>query len=275
MKADIRYGKHNVSFYRTHPVRGLLAGRVSIDVFGDNFLPAYTQGDNREVVATDTMKNFVYAMALEYTGATHEGFTAFLGRRLLAAYPQMQWLRLLVHEVPFVRHSAKLLSPLDDDYGSVELEIGRDGFRTLRCGRRNLRLVKLTGSAFKDFARDAYTTLPEVSDRPLFIYLDVLWRYRRAEDALMDGATHIASETVRDSVVATFDDFVSMSIQHLVHEMANRLLDQFGGMSEVSFEAQNHLWDTSKVSEADPSTKVFSDPKPAHGFIGLTLNRDA
>jgi len=29
MKADIRYGKHNVSFYRTHPVRGLLAGRAT------------------------------------------------------------------------------------------------------------------------------------------------------------------------------------------------------------------------------------------------------
>ena len=24
MNADIRYGKHNVSFYRTHPSRGLL-----------------------------------------------------------------------------------------------------------------------------------------------------------------------------------------------------------------------------------------------------------
>src|ERR1700682_6124071 len=82
MKADIRYGKHTVSFYRTHPVRGLLAGRVSIDVFGDNFLPAYTEGDNREVVATDTMKNFVYAMALEYQGATHEGFAAVPGRPL-------------------------------------------------------------------------------------------------------------------------------------------------------------------------------------------------
>jgi urate oxidase len=275
VKADIRYGKHNVSFYRTHAVRGLLAARVSIDVFGDNFLPAYTEGDNREVVATDTMKNFVYAMALEYPGATHEGFAAFLGRRFLTTYAQMQWLRIVVQEVPFARHSPKLLSPLADDYGSVELEIGREGLRALRCGRRNMRLVKLTGSAFKDFARDAYTTLPEVSDRPLFIYLDVHWRYRRAEDGVADGPTHIASEAVRDSLTATFDDFVSMSIQHLVYEMANRLLDQFGGMSEVSFEAQNHLWDTSKVSEVDLGTRVFSDPKPAHGFIGLTLRRDA
>lgn len=275
MTSEIRYGKHNVSFYRTHAARGLLGGRVSIDVFGDNFMPAYTEGDNRQVVATDTMKNFVYAMALEYTGASHEGFAAYLGRRFLETYEQMQWLRVALLETPFAHHSAKLLSPLEDDYGTVDLEIDRKGVRSLRCGRRNLRLVKLTGSAFKDFARDAYTTLPEVTDRPLFIYLDVYWRYRDAQDAINDGAARIASESVRDSVIATFDDFVSMSIQHLVYEMGQRLLEEFAGLSEVSFEAQNRLWDTSKVSEADPKTRVFSDPKPAHGMIGLTLSRDA
>ena len=275
MNAAIKYGKHDVSFYRTHPGRGLLGGRVSIDVFGDNFMPAYTEGDNREVVATDTMKNFVYAMALEYAGSSHEGFTAFLGRRFLETYPQMQWLRLVTTETPFAQHSAKLLSPLEDDYGYVDLEIGRDGARALRCGRRKLHLVKLAGSAFKDFARDRYTTLPEVTDRPLFIYLDVYWRYRRIEDGIDDGKTRIPSESIRDALIATFDDFVSMSIQHLVHEMGQRLLQQFSALSEVSFEAQNRLWDTSKVSEADPKTRVFSDPKPAHGVIGLTLKRDA
>ena len=275
MKAEIRYGKHDVSFYRTHPSLGLLGGRVSIDVFGDNFLPAYTEGDNREVVATDTMKNFVYAMALEYPGASHEGFAAFLGRRFLDTYPQMQWLRLALREIPFAQHSVKLLSPLDDDYGSVEIEVGREGLRALRCGRRNLRLVKLTGSAFRDFARDAYTTLPERADRPLFIHLDVHWRYRHMGDGVNDGAARIESQAVREAVIATFDDFVSMSIQHLVHEMGTRLLARFTAMAEVSFEAQNRLWDTSKTSDTDPSTKVFSDPKPAHGMIGLTLKRDA
>ena len=275
MKTDIRYGKHNVSFYRTHPERGLLGGRVSIDVFGDNFLPAYTEGDNRQVVATDTMKNFVYAMALEYEGASHEGFAAFLGRRFLETYPQMQWLRLELRERPFAQHSKKLLSPLADDYGVVQLEIGREGVRDLRCGRRDLQLVKLTGSAFKDFARDAYTTLPEVSDRPLFVLLDVHWRYGRIEDGIGDGPARVPSEAVRESVIATFDAFVSMSIQHLVYEMGTRLLQRFERIAEVSFQAQNRLWDTSKVSEADPMTKVFSDPKPAHGMIGLTLHRDA
>jgi urate oxidase len=275
VSADIRYGKHNVSFYRTHPVRGLLGGRVSIDVFGDNFMPAYTEGDNREVVATDTMKNFVYAMALEYPGSSHEGFTAFLGNRLLETYPQMKALRIFVREIPFAAHSDKLLTPLDDDYGTVELELGRDGLRSLRCGRRNLRLVKLTGSAFREFARDAYTTLPEVSDRPLFIYLDVYWRYLAMADGVSDGRGRIDSEAVRKAVIAAFDEFISMSIQHLVYEMGTRLLAGFSGMSEVSFEAENRLWDTSKTSDVDPKTRVFSDPKPAHGSIGLSLRRDA
>jgi len=275
MTTDIQYGKHEVSFYRTHPQKVLFAGRASIDVFGDNFMPAYTEGDNRGVVATDTMKNFVYAMALAFAGDRYELFAEFLGRQFLEHYPQMQSLRIFLRELPFEAHSDKLLSgPLDDDYEIVELHLDRAGVQSLRVGRRNLRLVKLTGSAFKSFARDEFTTLPEVTDRPLYIFLDVHWRYP-------DGGAAIASERlvgsgeVRDVVRKTFDDFVSMSIQHLVHEMGKRVLERFPELSEVSFDAQNRLWDTSKVSEKDPKIRVFSDPKPAHGSIGLTLRRDA
>jgi len=171
MKAEIRYGKHEVSFYRTHPTRGLFAGRASIDVFGDNFMPAYTEGDNRNVVATDTMKNFVYAMALEYDGDRYEGFADFLARQFQQHYDQMQSLRVSISELPFLKHSDKLLSgPLDDDYESVEVERDRTGLRSLRCSRRKLRLIKLTGSAFKSFARDEFTTLPR-SHRPAALYL--------------------------------------------------------------------------------------------------------
>jgi urate oxidase len=274
VKAEIRYGKHEVSFYRTHPTRGLFAGKASIDVFGDNFLPAYTEGDNRNVVATDTMKNFVYAMALDYPGDSYEGFADYLGLQFLQHYEQMQSLRVSIRELPFQKHSDKLLSgPLEDDHESVELERDRNGLRSLRCGRRDLRLIKITGSAFKSFARDEFTTLPEVTDRPLYIYLDVFWRYPDPALALKSGKL-VSSAKVRDLVVKTFDDFVSMSIQHLVNEMGSRILDRFQELSEVSFMAQNRLWDTSGRGEGSNSERVFSDPKPAHGVIGLTLRRD-
>ena len=71
----------------------------------------------------------------------------------------------------------------------------------------------------------------------------------------------------------TFGDFNSRSIQHLVHEMGVRLLDQQPGIAEVSCEARNRLWDTSAVSEEDERATVYTDPRPPYGMIGLTLRR--
>lgn len=292
MKHEIGYGKHEISFYRAHatpltdvePIPEssftgrsnlLLAGVATMDVLGDNFLPAYTEGDNRDVVATDTMKNFVYAMALEYPGSTTEGLAAFLARRFLDTYRHVRGVRVRLVERPFRDLSDKLLAAADGDRGMASIEVSRDRLVDFECGRLDLRLIKLTGSAFAAFQRDRYTTLPEVQDRPLHVYLDVRWRYRDPERALTGGAAGLApSEQVRDLVGNTFDDFVSMSIQHLVHEMGLRLLQRFPALAEVSFEAQNRLWDTSGVSERDPRVRVFSDPKPAHGHIALRLLRE-
>lgn len=291
MKHEIRYGKAQISVYRTNarPLEGvppipesgftrrdntILGAEVTVDVFGDNFLPAYTEGDNRNVVATDTMKNFTYAMALEYTGSTQEGFAAHLARMFLSHYPQMKRIRVRSRELPFQRYSEKLLSPTSDDHGFVDLEMETGELLSFHAGRRGLKLVKLTGSSFASFARDQYTTLPERPDRPLFIHLDVAWRYSDPIPALADEpAGYVPSEQVADLVRSTFDGFISLSIQHLVNEMGHRILERFPALAEVSLEAQNRLWDTSAEGET-VKTRVYSDPKPAHGSIGLRLTRD-
>jgi len=291
MKYDIGYGKHEISFYRAHatPLTGvepipessftgrsnlLLAGVATIDVLGENFLPAYTEGDNRDVVATDTMKNFVYAMTLDYAGATTEGLAAFLARRFLDTYKHVRGVRVRIDEMPFRDLSDKLLAPAAGDRGTATAEVSQEGLVDVECGRLDLRLIKLTGSAFAAFQRDRYTTLPEVQDRPLHIYLDVHWRYRDPEPALAGTAAGLVpSEQVRDLIAHTFDGFVSMSIQHVVHEMGLRVLDRFPALSVVSISAQNRLWDTSAVSERDPKVRVFSNPKPAHGHITLRVAR--
>jgi urate oxidase / 2-oxo-4-hydroxy-4-carboxy-5-ureidoimidazoline decarboxylase len=272
MSYEIRYGKAEISLYRTKlGARALFGALVQVDVFGDNFLPAYTEGDNSMVVATDTMKNFTYAAALEFEGSTHEQFAAFLARRFLDTYEQMQRVRVRCQELPLTEWSDKLLSPSYNDHGLVVLEADRSGVVDLECAREDLRLVKLTGSAFASFVRDRYTTLPERKDRPLYIHLDVRWRY--GEPGLALGPDHVPSEDVAKSVRATFDDFVSLSIQHLVHEMGERLLKQYPQLGEVGFDAQNRLWDTSAQSEKDDLTRVYSEPKPAHGLIGLKVRR--
>jgi urate oxidase len=262
----IHYGKAEVSVYKSDGVRELWGADVEIDVFGDNFTPAYTGGDNSIVVATDTMKNFVHVAALEFEGDSLEAFGEHLGRRFLDTYAHVERIGLRVAERPFARRSDVLFQRLHDDHGIVELTMGRGGVEDHRCGRERLELIKITGSSFASFARDAYTTLPEVRDRPLFIHLDVHWRHE-------DWERRVRSDDVRESIAATFDDFVSMSIQHLVHEMGTRALRRFPELSEISFEAQNRLWDTAQVSEADERVKVYTDPRPPYGMIGLVLRR--
>ena len=263
----IHYGKDEVSVYRSDSVRSLWGADVRLDVFGDNFLPAYTDGDNSMVVATDTMKNFVHVAALEFEGEELEGFAEHLGRRFLDTYGHVERVGVRVRERPFLRRSDVLFQRLHDDHGVVELTLGRDGILDHRCGRAGLELVKITGSSFANFPRDDYTTLPEVGDRPLLVHLDVHWRHA-------DWARRVAGTEVRDALAETFDAFVSMSIQHLVHEMGRRALDRFSGLAEIAFEAQNRLWDTAQVSERDERLKVYTDPRPPFGMIGLVLRRD-
>jgi urate oxidase len=139
-----------------------------------------------------------------------------------------------------------------------------------RCGHVGLQLLKVTGSSFTNFVRDNYTTLPERVDRPLFIYLDVYWKYTNIADM---QERYIPSEQVRDVVQAVFHEFVSESIQHLVHEMGLRLLTRFPQMAEVSFEGQNRTRDLIGTSEGSPEQKVYTDPFSAYGMIKLTITR--
>jgi urate oxidase / 2-oxo-4-hydroxy-4-carboxy-5-ureidoimidazoline decarboxylase len=307
VKPTIQYGKRRVSVYRTYarPLKGLAAipeseftGRenvlfaadVDVEVFGENFLPAYTEGDNSSVVATDTMKNFVHRMALEFPGATLEGFLEFLGRRFLETYAQMESLRVTGREAPFkaarvpgqdgaFTRSTVLFGRSRDDRAYAQLRLERQGTGALvtehLCGQEELQLIKVTGSSFARFVRDDFTTLPERTDRPLFIYLNVYWRYADTADAVgEDAGRYVAAEQVRDLVQVTFHELVSMSIQHLVYEMGRRILARFPQLAEVSFEAQNRLWDTALASETNPRVKVYTDPRPPYGTIGLTLRRE-
>jgi urate oxidase len=262
------------------PVRdldsGLLAADVSMEVLGQGFMPAYTEGDNRNVVATDTMKNVILRHALEHADPVPEAFLHSLGRRFLDAYAEMETLRLRARELPFasVRGSRRLFTLSGGEHGVAELELDREGLLGQRSGLENVRLLKTSGSAFTRFARDDATTLPERSDRPLFVHMDVAWRYRDPADALAgDPARYVAPVQVRDVICAVFDEFVSESIQHLVHEFGQRMLERFPALGEVSFAAENHTHDPVPGSRQDADRRAYTSAFPAYGLITLTLTR--
>ncbi|MBO0792304.1 MAG: urate oxidase [Ktedonobacteraceae bacterium] len=301
----ISYGKAQVPLYRVyaHPLRDIqpvpesaFVGRenvvfalnVDMEVLGDDFLPAYTRGDNSRVIATDSMKNFILRHALTFDGSTIEGFLATLGRAFMERYAIVKGLRLVASEMPFIAasvpgegrfvESSVLFKRAHDDFSTAELSFERVGEQVIAtghsCGRVGLQLLKVTGSSFTRFVRDAYTTLPERVDRPLYIYLDLSWKYRDIADLLaVDRGRYVPAEQVRDVVQVVFHEFVSESIQHLVHEMGQRLLTRFPQLAEVAFRAQNRTRDPFGEAEDDPKVKVYSDPFPAYGMINLTIRR--
>src|SRR3954451_11428119 len=252
LRYEISYGKAAVPVYRhdAAPLEGvsaipesgftgrsnrLFAAEIDVEVFGDNFLPAYTEGDNSMVVATDSMKNFVLRETASWQGATLESLLDHLGRRLLATYDVMHGLRVTGRELRFDPQpgSGVLYARSHDERSeaSLRFERGADGAIVLAghgCARRGIELLKTTGSSFTSFVRDGYTTLPERRDRPLYIYLDVGWRYGDVADLLEPNrGRYVPSEQVRDLIATVFHEMVSESIQHLVHGMGTRLLDRF------------------------------------------------
>jgi urate oxidase / 2-oxo-4-hydroxy-4-carboxy-5-ureidoimidazoline decarboxylase len=306
VKHEIRYGKADVKVYRTNaePLTGitripespfagrentLAAAEVEVVVHGTAFLDAYTKGDNRLVVATDTMKNFIHATSLSARARALEEWLLEVGTAFLDTYPHMERLTMLGRDLPFpaaiipcdggFEASDRLFSRDRCDTGTARLELARDEAGAVvitdhECGRRDLQLIKLTGSAFADFARDEHTTLPERRDRPLYIWCDIGWRYADAHDAVLtDPARYVASEQVADLANTVFHEFVSLSIQHLVNEIGTRMLDRWPQLAEVSFDAQNRLWDLVAESEEDPRVKTYADPRPPYGHIGLVLKR--
>jgi urate oxidase len=311
---EISYGKLRVPLYRVyarplsgvHPIpesaftgRGnvLVGVEVDLEVFGDAFLGAYTEGDNSRVVATDSMKNIILRQSLAYDGATIEGLLAHLGRVFLGAYDDMRSVRLTAREFPFAavtvpaqtsdqagyEESDRLFSRQYGDHTVATLTMeraadGSDSGVTItdhQIGRVGMELLKVTGSAFTSFVRDANTTLPERGDRPLFVHMDLRWRYADLADLLDEThARYVPPEQMRDLAQAVFHEFVSESIQHLVHEMGTRILSRFPQLTEVAFEAQNRTPDPAATSDADPRVKVYTAPFPAFGLIRLTIRRN-
>ena len=308
MRHEIRYGKADVKVYRTHaePLTGitaipespfsgrenlLAAAEIEVVVRGTQFLDAYTKGDNRLVVATDTMKNFIHAVSLRARARALEEWLFEVGTAFLDTYPHMERLMMVGRDLPFpaalvpaadgdgFEASDRLFSRDRSDYGFARLELARDDSGGVEItdhesGRRELQLIKITGSAFADFARDEHTTLPERRDRPLYIWSDIGWTYADASHAVLgDASKYVASEQVADLANAVFHEFVSLSIQHLVNEIGIRMLDRWPQLASVSFDAQNRLWDVGAEAD-DGTTKTYADPRPPFGHIGLVLRRD-
>jgi urate oxidase len=86
---------------------------------------------------------------------------------------------------------------------------------------------------------------------------------------------YIPTEQMRDLIAAIFDDFVSESIQHLLHEIGRRAMERFPQLATLRFDALNRTRDPYGQRDDDPRVKVYSDPFTAYGRLTLAMRRNA
>ena len=268
------YGKGDVIVYRLNrtgqaenPVFG---ANIKMLVYGDAFWPTYTTGDNTGLVATDSMKNFIQRQALNYGGADLEGFSRFLAVEFLKTYPQVEGVQVSADEIPYatIGIGSSAFVPSGAKYKTARVELSRGATVEVTSGIRGFRLLRLGGSAFQGFVRDQYTTLPDITNRPLHMWLDLEWTYTEASAAFTGGTI---SDAVNQLIHDVFCSFESGSIQQIIYQMGTKMLAEIPTIAEVHLEANNRTWDT--VTERGEEAGVFTDARPPYGCLGLRLRR--
>jgi len=272
------YGKGDVTVYRLNRGGQVSAGQnpvfganVKMLVYGDAFWPTYTTGDNIGLIATDSMKNFIQRETLHYTGGDLEEYCRFLASCFLETYPQVEGVQLSAVALPYspiADDGPAAFAPRGPERATARVELDRSGTVELASGIQGFRLLRLGGSAFHGFVRDQYTTLPDTTNRPLQMWLDLEWSYTEPGAGLSGGAI---PASVRGIVHDVFRCFESGSIQQVIYEIGTKVLSDVPAIAEVHLEANNRTWDT--VAERGDEVSICTDPRPPYGCLGLRLKR--
>lgn len=271
------YGKADVIVYRLNRDGRTPAGQspvfganVTMLIYGDAFWATYEHGDNTGLIATDSMKNFIQRETLEYAGDDLEGLCRFLGEKFLGRYPQVDGLQISANEIPYARLGESVaFAPAGPEHATARIELARGSIVEATSGLKGFKTVRLGGSAFYGFVRDEYTTLPDLHDRPLHMWLDLEWQYVATDRAFTDGhVTRRVREIVRD-VLQTFE---SGSIQQVIYQIGTRVLADVPSIGVVDLEANNRTWDT--IAEHGTELGVYTDARPPFGCLGLRLTRE-
>jgi urate oxidase len=269
------YGKSRVRLTKVerHADRhDLFEWSLDVQLTGD-FAPAYTAGDNRQVVATDTIKNIVYALAADGPLGSPEAFALVLGRHYLK-YPQVggadvrvrveSWDRAMVDGQPH-RHA---FVGGGGGHRTCVVTATRDGER-VAAGLTDLLVSKTTDSAWRDFHRDEYRTLPDADDRILATSLTAGWTYTQSAD------WNAAYEAARAALIESFAGHKSLGAQHTLHAMGEAVLAVVPETDEVTLAMPNRHripFNLEPFGRANTNCVFVSTDEP-HGLISGTIRR--
>jgi urate oxidase len=274
---ETSYGKSRIRLVRVtrHGDRHQVRDFTVAVAFEGSYDTSYTDGDNRDVLPTDTMKNTVYALAARDGVGEPEAFGLSLGRHFIDRNPKLTRVT-----VDLIDHGWNRITVGDREHGQAFVRRGPET-RTARvvtdrqgasvtAGVDELVIMKTSHSAFAGFPRDEFTTLPETHDRLFVTALTATWSYR---DSDVEFAPMFRS--ARSTLLEAFAEHDSLSVQHTLYAMADTVLATIDVIDSISLEMPNrhHLpIDLTKFG-LENRNEVFVATEEPHGLIKATLNR--
>ncbi|KAH9046132.1 hypothetical protein EDB84DRAFT_1467810 [Lactarius hengduanensis] len=278
--ATARYGKDKVRVFRVvrdpeSKVHNVVEYNVTVLLEGA-IETSYTQANNAVVVATDSMKNITnYLAKVSPYVLDPARFALHLGSHLLARYAHVSATFVTVEQLRWARINDSSSSAPGSEAGHahafwrdgaekrfVEVEVARKGdgggaVARVAGGLRDLLVLKSTGSAFENFVRDEYTTLPEVNDRIFSTSVDLRYTYGQvnvelpSDDKLLvfgvgnlNGGVHPWEDAKvgvrsREITLDVFAQDESASVQATLYKMAQRVLAENEGVETVRYVLPN------------------------------------
>nr|MDQ3386941.1 urate oxidase [Actinomycetota bacterium] len=263
-KSDVRL----VKVYRDTERHDLTEVRVDVALEGD-FEAAHLEGDNTDLLATDTMRNTVYALAKDHLEGEIEEFGLKLVDHFLEAGPKVTgvridftehlWDRIVVdgeeHEHSFVRAAGVRTATVTGDESVT---------RRVEAGIDDLIVLKTTNSGWDNYLHEEFTTLPETNDRILSTVVTARWVYESTD--IDFGETW---RGVKDQVLTTFTDHYSPSVQNTLYITGKAVLERFSEIEKIHFSFPNRhhiLYNLERFGMENDKEIFHGDPEP-YGLI--------
>ena len=141
---------------------------------------------------------------------------------------------------------------------------------SITAGIADLVVMKTSHSGFEGYPRDEFTTLPETKDRLFATSMTTTWTY---SDRNIEFAPVFLA--VRKTLLETFARHDSLSVQHTLYAMGQRVLDSIDVVRSISIEMPNrhHLPINLTPFGMENRNEVFVATEEPHGLIKATLTR--
>ena len=246
---------------------------VSVALAGD-LTGTYLTGDNTNVLTTDAQKNTVYAFARKFGVSPVEEFAFRLASHFAGTGPveraqvrieQYGWERIGARGAP---HPHSFERQAGTRVTSVLAHA--DGGTEVVAGVTDLVLLKSSGSEFRGFLQDPYTTLEPTEDRILATAVTAQWR-----NAQRDTDWDLSFAGARAALVEAFAVTHSRSLQQTLYAMGEAVLAARPEVSEVRLVLPNKhhfLVDLGPFGLDNPGAVFFAADRP-YGLIEGAVQR--